>query len=670
MKGSLRKILPRSYGAFLGRFERPTPIQSEAIPAILEGHDVLLCAPTASGKTEAYGAPCAELLMAEADKDAPELPRWLLVSPTRALANDLTRRLEAGMNNVGLGLGRYTGEHKERSKNRWPQALVVTPESLDSLLARRPHVLAQVRRVVVDEIHVLDNSVRGDQLRILLHRLDQAAENKVQRIAASATVDHAKELANRYLQNPKICVAEGDRKVKARSFAGTSKKAVAAHLKILAKAGLRKILIFVPSRRDVDELSLGLTGQAPFGDRIYAHHGSLSQAVRERTERQFHDAPAAVAVATTTLELGIDIGSVDYVLLSSPPASVPSLMQRIGRGGRRGGFIRFGYAWRDSGEELRFKVMAKAGIRGEYLETPYGFRASVLVQQAVSLAGGQGYVNVERLHGILPPALAEMIESQELAALLHTMVERDWLEPGRSGRYVLTEGIEERYERGTLHSNLADTASVDLVDRLTGDVVGQLAGGGGARPGRMAIGGTGRKVIRDDGNRILTDASGTGQGVRYAAKGSPLTSFSLGRAIAEELGAEPNGMLVVRGEGSLRVIHGLGSLGGIMLAALLGEQGMLLPGSPPTAISLALPAHPEPWSNPGADFLREFLRRHKARLVRLAAMGPHHSMLPDSLAEPALEEASGLMQVADFFEKAHWQGPVDLADLDPALLHL
>jgi len=573
------------------------------------------------------------------------------------------------MDALGLPLGRYTGEHKERSAHAWPQALVVTPESLDSLLARRPHVLAHVQCVVVDEIHVLDGTVRGDQLRLLLHRLEQVALGPVQRIAASATVDHAADLAARYLRDASLCVAEGDRAVKGKSFAGTSPKAVAKHLRELARAGLRKILVFVPSRRDVDQLSLALRGQAPFGDRIFAHHGSLSQPVRERTERQFHDAPAAVAVATTTLELGIDIGSVDYVLLCSPPASVASLMQRIGRGGRRRGTIRFGYAWRDSGEEFRFQVMARAGVRGQYLEEPYGFRASVLVQQALCLAGGQGYVTLARLQAILPPAVAEGIDSGCLTDLLLSMVDKRLLEPSKSGRFVLNEATEARYERGSLHSNLADTGGIDLVDRLTGEVVGQLS----RRPtdmNRVAIGGAGRRLVRSAGDRILTDASGDGGGVDYAARGTPLTSFALGRAMAEALGASAQGMLLVRGAGTLRLVHGLGTLGGLFLASLLGEQGCVFPGGVPTAVALPLAFDPGPWSDPGPQAVHEFLRRHRAKLVRLAGMGPYHRVLPAQLAEESLYAASGLEAVADFLATAQFDEPVELSAVPPALLHL
>ena len=690
MTGSIRERLPRTYGAFLGRFPRPTAIQTQAIPAILQGRDVLLCAPTAGGKTEAYAAPCAERLLsgcgpqasghrasdvrarrargAPSEVDLEEFVAWLLVSPTRALANDLHRRLVARMDTVGLTLGRYTGERKERSARRWPRALIVTPESLDSLLARRAHVLARVRQVVIDEVHVLDGTVRGDQLRLLLHRLAQVCAHPLQRIAASATLGHAQEVGARYLVNPVVCEAQGDRKVKAKSFAGTGAKAMASHLTELARGGLRKVLIFVPSRRDVDELAQALHGKTIFGPQVYAHHGSLSQAVRERTERQFHDAPAAVAVATNTLELGIDIGTVDYVLLSSPPASVASLMQRIGRGGRRGETIRFGYAWRNSGEEFRFRVMARSGVRGQLLVDPYGFRASVLVQQAACIAGGQGFVTWQDLRACLPADLAERFREGDLGALLRRLVEVEALEPGREGRFVLSPEWEARYDRGTLHSNLSDGGGKDVVDRLTGEVVGRIAQRpDGART--VQIGGSGRRVVNESAGRVLTDQAGGGAGVRYRPQGTPLTSFALGRALAEALGAPRDGFLQLRGEGPLILVHGLGTLGGLLLASYLADLGVDVTAEP-TAVTLRIARSPDPWVPPDPALALEFVRRHKSRLVRLAALGPFHRVLPPDLAEATLMETSGLLPLIGFLASVRWLDPIPMAECDPAVIHL
>ncbi|MCA9001797.1 MAG: DEAD/DEAH box helicase, partial [Planctomycetes bacterium] len=662
--GSVRRALPRTYSAFLGRFDRPSEIQVSGVPLVLAGGDVLLCAPTASGKTESYCAPAVESILSQRVLGQDPVPRLLLVSPTRALANDLHRRLQGAMDTLHVPLGRYTGEHKERKLGKLPEVMIVTPESLDSLLARRSEVLAGVRTVVVDEIHVLDGTSRGDQLRFLLHRLENVAETRPQRIGASATVADPEALAKRYLRDPEVCEAAGHRKLKAKSFKGTTPTAMASHLDVLAKAGLRKILIFVPSRKDVDELSMGLKGRSLFRDRIFAHHGSLSKSHREHTERSFHDAPAAVAVATMTLELGIDIGSVDYVILSSPPANVASLMQRIGRGGRRRDTIRFGYAWRDVGEEFRIKVMARAGAHGDLLQDGYGLRAGVIVQQAASLAGAFGHVTAKRLFSVVPEDLRETFPLEMCQAILDSMVQAEWLERPRSGRYVLTESIEARYEFGSLHSNLDGATGVEVIDRLTGDVVGKVRGESASQ---VAMGGAGRRVVQHQGDRILTDKGKGGEGAQYETKGSPLTSFALGRALAEGLGAGPKELLQVQQDGAIRLVHGLGTLGGLFLSALLVDEGMATGSGKPTPVSVALPRPIEYLPLVTPERMADFLKSYPAKLARLCGMGPYHGILPEEMRMESLEEVAGLQRIADFLNTATLREP-DFADaLPPAV---
>ncbi len=665
--GSVRRALPRTYSAFLGRFDRPSEIQVKGVPLVLDGGDVLLCAPTASGKTESYCAPAVEAILRMRKPGEESTPRLLMVSPTRALANDLHRRLQGAMDTLGVQLGRYTGEHKERKSGKLPEAMIVTPESLDSLLARRKHVLAGVRTVVVDEIHVLDGTSRGDQLRFLLHRLELAADERPQRIGASATVADPDALALRYLKDPKICEAAGHRKLKAKSFKGTTPTAMGTHLNVLAKAGLRKILIFVPSRKDVDVLSLGLKGKSMFAERIFAHHGSLSKAHRERTERTFHDAPAAVAVATMTLELGIDIGSVDYVILCSPPANVASLMQRIGRGGRRRDTIRFGYAWRDEGEEFRIRAMARAGAQGRLLQDGYGLRASVAVQQAASVAGANGYVTPKQLYSMVPPELREVFPLEQCRAILDSMVQADWLEAPKSGRYVLTESLEARYELGTLHSNLDGARGVDVVDRITGDVVGKLRG---SADHKVAMGGTGRRVVSHQGDRILTDKAQGGAGAQYETKGTPLTSLALGRDLAEALGAGPQEMLQVRSDGAICFVHGLGTLGGLFLSSLMVAEGFSYGAGKPSPVTLALPGAIEfvPLATP--ERVQQFLAKHQGQLVRLCGMGPYHNILPEDMRRESLAQVAGLQMICDQINAVRVGEPCHGDDLPAAWQNL
>ena len=166
----IRHRLKYAWMPFFSRFGRLTSIQEETIPKILDGANVVVASPTASGKTEAVVAPIAERFVSE---------RWnglaiLYVVPTRALANDTLARIEGPLRDMGIATVLKHGDKPYLSGNL-PNCLITTPESLNSLICRRPKIFATLRAVILDEIHLLDNTYRGDQLRLLFHRLKKLA---------------------------------------------------------------------------------------------------------------------------------------------------------------------------------------------------------------------------------------------------------------------------------------------------------------------------------------------------------------------------------------------------------------------------------------------------------------------------------------------------------------
>ena len=641
----LARRLPRSFHAFFGRFARLQPVQERALPAVLDGRDVLLSAPTASGKTEAFAAPAAEMVLCGERGGA----RALFVSPTRALANDLKRRLEGRYDGLGVEFGRYTGEHKERVDGRLPEVTVTTPEGLDSLLARRAHALAKVRSVVCDEIHVLDGTPRGDQLRVLLQRLERAARARPQRIAASATVERPEECAARYLEGARLVCVGGERRIRAKAFGGRGAPDVARHLEVLARHGFRKVLVFCRSRREVEELSSRLKGRCAFGDAVFPHHGSLSRTVRERTESRFLDAPAAVAIATTTLELGIDIGTVDFVLLAGPPSGVSSLLQRIGRGGRRTSATRAGYAVADAGEELVCRLLLRRAARGELLGADYAFRPGILVQQALVLAASEGWVDARRFSAAVPAALWADALPLGPKELLDHLAEEGLLEAPRSGRYVISEHAERRYDSGTLHSNIEDESTEEVVDRLTGEIIGRVAAAGGRR---MYLGGAARRIVKRSGGRILTDVAGAAESPTFVPRIGPCCSFAQGRAVVGALGVEPDEIRQVPIEGSTIVLHGLGTVGSLLFGDLVRDEagaGIVERLSPYVAL-LARPLERIPRCT--AERARELSTLHEESLSKVLAMGPWHRHLPAGLRVQAVARAGALPRVCEFLETA------------------
>ncbi|MHB1034774.1 MAG: DEAD/DEAH box helicase [Pirellulales bacterium] len=193
--------MPRVWNAFFARFRALRPVQLKTMPAVLAGKNVLVTAPTAGGKTEASASPVCERLLQN---------RWpglsvLVITPTRALVNDLLARLSPPFEQLGVRLGRKTADHT-LGNDIHDQVMITTPESTESLLTFRRESLANIRAIVLDEIHLLDGTPRGDQLRTVLNRLSvyrgslsTAGQTGIQRIAMSATVAAPRGLADVYV---------------------------------------------------------------------------------------------------------------------------------------------------------------------------------------------------------------------------------------------------------------------------------------------------------------------------------------------------------------------------------------------------------------------------------------------------------------------------------------
>ncbi|MEZ6018431.1 MAG: DEAD/DEAH box helicase [Planctomycetota bacterium] len=647
-----RTHLPRTFGPWFTRFQGLTAVQQQAIPPIVAGHDVLLCSATASGKTEAYAAPAAE--RAAARNNAPATV--LILSPTRALANDLKRRLEGPMSLVGVTFGRYTGEHKERSAGGLCAVTVLTPEALDSLLTRRASALRQTCMVVIDEVHVIDGTPRGDHLRVLLHRLTLTSQHPIQRVAVSATVDDPEALAARYLSADHVqVIVPGSRRLLGRAFDKRTPEALREHLNTLADAGLRKILIFCRSRNQVETLSSKLKGHTRFGDAVFAHHGSLAQIQRERTERQFLAATAGICFATLTLEMGIDIGTVDYVLLADVPSDVASLLQRIGRGGRRGDTTRFGFITDNAAELHILQTLVALAKEGRFAGRPYGFRPSVFVQQALTTACAGSYIEPPDIDRLIPPDIAPLLGPAFSARLLEAMLEASLLERAGPGRFVATEAIERRFERGELHGNIDEAPSEEVVDRLTGDVVGHLEG---VNSRRIEFGGRDRSIVARRGGRILTDAGRDGLPARFRSSGSPSVSLRQGRAMVEALGVPDHAIVLVRCDGELRALHGLGTLGELLFLAALERAGVSSGAS--NAYATVLGGSLESVPLPTEDDIEDLVRKRAGSLARLTQAGPWRKGLPEDVHLRALRQMAGLDEAAAWLRGARvvaWEEP-------------
>ena len=330
--------LPNTFRAFYGAFPSLFPFQVQTIEPILQGRDLILQSGTGSGKTEAALAPCLERIFMSNGVD-----RLVYLVPTRALAFDLKRRLSPIITpRLGLGLGVRTGDIK-RKGGRTPHIMITTPESLDVLLgSRNPDLrefVSRIRMAVIDEVHPLVHQYRGRQLALVLKRLERRMGGHLQKIALSATIADMDEISRFFdFSATTVYISENVRKEIVPHLIhlkNEDEELIALFDDLYRSYKYRKILLFANSRSACDKLFALLGQNGCFSGACGLHYSNLKPKRRRTVERNFRRNPHALCVATSTLELGIDVGDVDAVVLYEPPESVSAFLQRVGRANRR-----------------------------------------------------------------------------------------------------------------------------------------------------------------------------------------------------------------------------------------------------------------------------------------------------------------------------------------------
>jgi len=333
---SVRLLHPRVATAFYGRFTELRPVQEAAVEPLVNGQNVVLSSSTGSGKTEAVAAPLVSRYWEEAAKSGALF--LIYVAPTKALVNDLEKRLSPPMQFLGLRVGVRHGDRDDLAAGTKPAILITTPESLDVLVFRKDPALMTVKAVVIDEVHLLYNTQRGLQLSTLIKRLGQLSHADLQWAALSATISRLTDVRD-FLFGPAMeCTfLEGRAKREIDAFVKPIASVQAFHALVgkMLGHGNAKFLVFANSRRQCEELASSLQSHSQLRSSVFAHYSSLSPEVRLETERAFGECKTAVCLATSTLELGIDIGDIDAVLLWGAPPGIESFLQRIGRSNRR-----------------------------------------------------------------------------------------------------------------------------------------------------------------------------------------------------------------------------------------------------------------------------------------------------------------------------------------------
>jgi ATP-dependent Lhr-like helicase len=321
------------------------PLQESAIDPILDGSNALLIAPTAGGKTEAAIFPILSEMLR---RDLPA-PSVLYVCPIRALLNNLEIRLGWYAELIGRTCALWHGDVSQAEKSAVlrnpPDILLTTPESLEAMLVstrvNNAAIFARIQFVVADELHAFGADDRGWHLLHILDRINTLSGSDAQRIGLSATVGEPAALLRWFCGR-----SERPAQVISPSSSGPIDAEVlidyvgnvpnAAHVISRLHRG-EKRLAFTDSRSQAEELASFLRGQ---GVETFVSHSSLSRDERLRAEQAFQDARDCVIVATSTLELGIDVGDLDRVIQIDAPTKVASFLQRLGRTGRRTGTAR------------------------------------------------------------------------------------------------------------------------------------------------------------------------------------------------------------------------------------------------------------------------------------------------------------------------------------------
>jgi ATP-dependent Lhr-like helicase len=412
------------------------PLQESSILPVTEGAHALLLAPTAGGKTEAAFLPILSRMTTEAWKPL----SVLYICPLKALLNNLHTRLERYCSWAGRSCAIWHGDilsaQRKRVLGELPDCLLTTPESLEAMListrVEHRNVFANVRVVVIDELHAFAGDDRGWHLLSVLERITRLAGREIQRIGLSATVGNPDGLLTWFAGHCEgrrelvqiLPTANSTQPEVQVDFVGSVENAA----RVIASLHVgQKRLVFCDSRNRVEQLALELRSA---GIETYVSHSSLSADERRRAELAFAEGGSCVIVATSTLELGIDVGDLDRVIQIDAPATVASFLQRIGRTGRRPGTSRNCLFLALTGESLRQSIALVRLWQTGYVEPvqPPPKPVHLLAQQLIAL------ILQERMLGKLDwrlwigrlPAFSEIPEL-ELAAILQHLISAGYI---------------------------------------------------------------------------------------------------------------------------------------------------------------------------------------------------------------------------------------------------
>jgi len=606
---------------FTARFSTPTEPQEQGWPHILAGHTTLISAPTGSGKTLAAFLACIDRLVCKAlAGELRDRTEVLYISPLKALGNDIQKNLEIPLGEIlqmagdrGLLMPEIrtavrTGDTLMKDRRlmlkRPPHILVTTPESFYILLTAEKSraILRDVETVIVDEIHAVADDKRGVHLALSLERLEALTGRPPVRIGLSATQKPIEEvahfLAGSGRADPVIVNVGHKRTLDLGVEVPSSELGPVASNEMwdeiyerivqLVNAH-RSTLVFVNTRRLAERISHHL-GERLGEDNVAAHHGSLSRKLRLEAERKLKEGQVKVLVATASLELGIDVGTVDLVCHISSPRSIAVALQRVGRSGHWRGAVpkgRFFVTTRDDLAECA--VLVRAIRRGE-LDRLIFPEASldVLAQQIVACCAASGSIatanksgdqsndgwDEDELFALVKRAYPyRNLARETFDAVLVMLSEGIASQRGRYGAYLHHDRVNRklRARRGarlaaiTSGGAIPDNALFTVVAEPDGGVVGTVDEDFAVESMAgevMLLGNTSWRIRRIEGksSRILVEnAQGAPPGIPFWRGEAPARTAELSAQLGElrkEISDRLPGVVPLEGWRNLPVVVG------------------------------------------------------------------------------------------------------------------
>jgi ATP-dependent Lhr-like helicase len=478
---------------FTARFREPTEPQRRAWPAIQAGRDALIAAPTGSGKTFAAFLSAIDSLVRQGlEGTLVDETQVLYVSPLKALSNDVQKNLAeplAGIRAtlVAMGLpdvelrtlvrtGDTPAPERQAMAKHPPHILVTTPESLFLILTseRARDMLRTVRTVIVDEIHAVARDKRGSHLALSLERLEHLAGRRVQRIGLSATQKPIEQIAAFLTGTGRptggTCIIDTgharERDLAIEMLSSPLEAVMAGEVwdelydrLVELIGGHRTTLVFVNTRRLAERVTLHLSERLG-AEHVTSHHGSLSKEKRLDAETRLKEGKLKALVATASLELGIDIGTVDLVCQIGSTRSIATLLQRVGRSGHHLAAVPKGRLFPLSRDELIECAALVRATRERQLDRLIipDHPLDILAQQIVAAAACEDW-NEDELFDLVRGAYPyRELSRKDFDDVVQMLAEGFTTRRGRRGAYVHYDGVNKRI-RGRRGARLAAITS-------------------------------------------------------------------------------------------------------------------------------------------------------------------------------------------------------------------